>query len=330
MFRPSNTPDISLIGRPVYFSQGQFAGLTIRAELHELQSANLGRKYARKDRRPLDPPPVVQLKLFRILDAGSPQESEIELDYDEVQNFGLFCHIDLFQVPPADDHPQQYPFTFPPSPNLERPYTNLPMADSSSYFNSTPVSPITPDGRSIASSSIHSTHSFDYSYAPPDDESDVVAYLGDYPIRENSKCTLAVIGATFVQASDVEYKGKKSLMLVFSDLAVKVEGTFILRYRFFDIFSRAAHTLDMPVLAECYGGSFKVYSTKEFPGLPASTALTKHMSLWGVKTNLRETERRRRKKEEINAVSGSSNIPISPNFTLNSSNFKGKHKQEPN
>jgi len=63
---------------------------------------------------------------------------------------------------------------------------------------------------------------------------------------------------------------------ILQDLAVKIEGTFILRYRVFDIFSRPYnHTNDLAITAECYGGMFRVYSTKEFPGLQASTELTK-------------------------------------------------------
>ena len=34
-----------LIGRPILFASGQFAGQAVRAELRELQQANLGRKY---------------------------------------------------------------------------------------------------------------------------------------------------------------------------------------------------------------------------------------------------------------------------------------------
>ena len=53
------------------------------------------------------------------------------------------------------------------------------------------------------------------------------------------------------------------------------EGTFILRYRVFNIFGKVAGKTDIPVLAECYGGPFRIYSTKEFPGLRPSTDLTK-------------------------------------------------------
>jgi hypothetical protein len=54
-----------------------------------------------------------------------------------------------------------------------------------------------------------------------------------------------------------------------------MEGRFILRYRVFDIYSRTQVTQHLPVLAECFGGPFQVFSTKEFPGLSASTELTK-------------------------------------------------------
>ena len=59
------------------------------------------------------------------------------------------------------------------------------------------------------------------------------------------------------------------------DLAVRREGVFILRYRAFDLCSGVPGNPHAPVLAELYGGPFKVYSTREFPGLDPSTDLTK-------------------------------------------------------
>lgn len=67
-------------------------------------------------------------------------------------------------------------------------------------------------------------------------------------------------------------------MTSLQDLAVKIEGSFVLRYRVFDLFSTTPMGPDhdgRSVQAECYGGQFRVYSTKEFPGLQASTKLTK-------------------------------------------------------
>lgn len=44
----------------------------------------------------------------------------------------------------------------------------------------------------------------------------VVAYLGNYPITEESKCTEALVGASFCQSATLDYQGKKVLMFVFS------------------------------------------------------------------------------------------------------------------
>lgn len=56
---------------------------------------------------------------------------------------------------------------------------------------------------------------------------------------------------------------------------MQIEGSFILRYRVFNLFAQVEGTMEIPILAECYGGPFRIYSTKEFPGLRPSTELTK-------------------------------------------------------
>ena len=65
--------------------------------MEEIQKAKLGRKwvsfplpqdlfidgwarYAKVDRRPLDPPPIVLLKYFTVDDVGTPNELEQEID----------------------------------------------------------------------------------------------------------------------------------------------------------------------------------------------------------------------------------------------------------
>jgi hypothetical protein len=126
----------------------------------------------------------------------------------------------------------------------------------------------------------------------------VIHRIGDYAITETSKLTHALVGQTFVQPLLVDYKGRKSLMFAFADIAVKAEGYFLLRYRVFDLFSKAVQQQDLSIQAECYGGTFRVYSTKEFPGLRASTELTKHLVRYGFRLNIRETERKRRKKND--------------------------------
>lgn len=84
------------------------------------------------------------------------------------------------------------------------------------------------------------------------------------------------------------------MVCIRQDLSVKTEGVFVLRYRCFDILSLPSPN-QRPVLAECFGGLFRVYvyatigsaypplnlpliyrySTKECPRLPPSTDLSK-------------------------------------------------------
>ncbi|TFY59569.1 hypothetical protein EVJ58_g5701 [Rhodofomes roseus] len=374
----------SRVGRPIRFVGGQFAGRTLRAELNELQKADLGRKYARKDRRPLDPPPVVQFQLFEVLHADTPSQTEREFDdYDAIKSFGVLCHVDLFPVPDQDGdesdgseestssqsqaststfhppglscplaagtvpgqlkslmpsslahHIQSIPAPLPP-PDIfpyPLPTTTAALLQSFTMPVAAPSPPVPPElslnlpepsydlmQTQMNHHPIHGDTSpmRGQSHSGPLDP-DIVAYMGDFPIRESSKCTADLVGATFVQSSGLEYKGKKALMFVFSDLAVKTEGTFILRYRVFNIFSQASG-IDVPILAQCFGGPFKIYPSKEFPGLRASTDLTKHISHFGVRLNLRETERKRRRHSESSADRSQDSAPPSSGETSSKS-----------
>src|SRR6266403_2398539 len=96
--RDPSVPSVSPhrpVGVPLHFTTGQFTGKHVRAELIELQKADLDRKYvrppscsshirltlfryARKDRRPLDPPPVVQLKFFNSFPGTDRTDAEVD------------------------------------------------------------------------------------------------------------------------------------------------------------------------------------------------------------------------------------------------------------
>ncbi|KAF9269478.1 hypothetical protein L218DRAFT_953092 [Marasmius fiardii PR-910] len=378
-----------IIGQPIPFVSGQFAGNTVRAELVEIQKADLGRKYARVDRRPLDPPPVVALRLFHVTE---PDSEERELPNETIQVLGLVCTVDLFPVPesrnntntPSPNRTSPIPFqpatrngqerrnsgslwnpspsrspdsiyashnaySSPPQENgagdsamnhyIEQGYgenylmvnTNLtsahPAESANHYLHHRQLSEYpaqSPSYQHAAEASPSSpTPSYNHQsqYGPPALQNQtetpgsisssqagqrpqqIIHYVDGIPIIEGTQMTHALVGAKFVQPTPVDWNGQKRLMFVFSDLAVKIEGLFILRYRIFDIFSRADGHRDLVVQAECYGGPFKVYSTKEFPGLQASTELTKLIARYGVRLNIRETERRRRKKNGV-LVSG--------------------------
>jgi hypothetical protein len=92
-----------------------------------------------------------------------------------------------------------------------------------------------------------------------------------------------------------------------------MEGTFALHYRIFSIFNLGEYE-SSPVLFDCFGSPFRVYSTKDFPGLEASTPLTnvsnnlfrqddyadeifKHLATHGIRVQIRAPERRNRPKK---------------------------------
>ncbi|KAH8108912.1 hypothetical protein DFH11DRAFT_1818283 [Phellopilus nigrolimitatus] len=82
------------------------------------------------------------------------------------------------------------------------------------------------------------------------------------PPIEADKLMRVLFGEYYSHAASIlDLTGKNMIYFVFSDL-------------------RTVGADDVPVLAQCFGGAFAVYSTKEFPGLKASTELTKHLSRW--------------------------------------------------
>lgn len=58
-------------------------------------------RYARVDRRPLDPPPIVQLRIFDVQHAGTAIEVETEVDYEYVLPWGSFDAKDQRFIEPS-------------------------------------------------------------------------------------------------------------------------------------------------------------------------------------------------------------------------------------
>ncbi|KIJ30586.1 hypothetical protein M422DRAFT_783935 [Sphaerobolus stellatus SS14] len=243
--------------------------------LSEIQKPDLGRKFAKRDRRPLDPPPVVQLKMHQVFNAETDHRTEQEIPPDQVEVGGLVCHVDLFAIRPT------------PYPHLRQ--VNDGSAAAPTFDQATLVTPMPPS--------------------------------------EDAKVTDSLFGTTFSVASQIKgLDGNEVILYVFSDLSVRTEGLFILRYRMFDIFSRMEGSEDIPVLAECHGGPFAIYSTKEFPGLRASTELTKHLSRYGIRVNLREAER---KRKPADPAASTAHLAIGPAIAAaHNTSVKGKEKED--
>ncbi|KAF8633409.1 hypothetical protein AX17_004580 [Amanita inopinata Kibby_2008] len=282
------------IGSPVTFVSGKFAGMTIRTELHEIQKAKLGRKYAKVDRRPLDPPPIVLLKYFIIENLGTREEHVVEVNYQAIQNVGIMCSLDLFPVPGTlADTESPLASTSAFQSTHARLYNQRP--NDLTYF---PLHPFntTPALAEVPPFQIPRRQPMLKTITNNEMPGDVIHRIQNHLVTESSKLTPALVGEKYVEPVLVDYKGKQCLMFVFGDLAVQREGTFILRYRAFDIWSTAVGPDQHPILSECYGGPFRVYSTRDFPGLQASTELTKSVSRYGVRVTMRDSERKPKRR----------------------------------
>ncbi|TEB38369.1 hypothetical protein FA13DRAFT_1761555 [Coprinellus micaceus] len=218
----------------------------------------------------------------------------------EIRNLGIMCTVDLFPVPEQTTTSSVPAGVIPPNGYRLNPAGQYGYSDSTTmtYYPLHPFKTSDINGREINISpfQIPRRQPVLSPVSHTDPPKDVVHRFGNHLITESSKMTPALVGEKFIEPTQVDYKGQKALVFVFGDLAVQREGTFILRYRIFDIFSRIADSEDPPLMSEVFGGPFRVYSTREFPGLEPSTDLTRSLSKYGVRVTLRDAERKSKKR----------------------------------
>ncbi|KAI0729710.1 velvet factor-domain-containing protein [Fomitopsis betulina] len=307
-FFPFNRAPIpeSYISRPVRFDDGPYARKHIMVRLAEMQKADVGRKCGLRDRRPLDPPPVARLRLYEVRDPGVEIFRGEEItDLAEVDSHGWMCHVDLFPVPLSAGSPLS--LQHPESSSLHG-VPDYPVSDQSRpQYTFPPPSPPRTTGDKIfpglsSKGTVRFGHESTYSNGVTSPAiygtglpSPVATYYNGIPILESSACTAFIVGTTVASSTVLKYEGTKQIIFTFSDIAVREDGDYFLRYRVFNTMHHVLGDTPIPILAECSGGPFKVYSTKDFPGLRASTDLTKQISLSGTRVNARERERKRRR-----------------------------------
>ncbi|KAI9474077.1 MAG: velvet factor-domain-containing protein [Benjaminiella poitrasii] len=83
------------------------------------------------------------------------------------------------------------------------------------------------------------------------------------------------------------------IYFVFSDLSVRTEGTYTLRFLFSDLSAGDPLTMSTSVLVETYSTPFTVYSPKNFQGMSAATELSKCFANQGVKIITRDNQKKR-------------------------------------
>jgi len=187
---------------PITFTAGPLSGRTFRAVLTEIQKAEVGRKYSRKDRRPLDPPPVAELQLFEVTSSDNRGRwtGDIELlSADDVSGNGIICQVDLFPLP-------------------EQGWTETACQVAGSYSKRV---------CSAAAPSYFDPFEFfhleEASSDPPivynpstEWQHRIVAIYGDRSIAEDSKLVGAIAGTSTVHSNVTEFQNQQRNLFVFS------------------------------------------------------------------------------------------------------------------
>jgi len=287
---------------------GFFADSSFSAHLVELQPAERGRKFASKDRRPLDPPPIVQLQIFRTIvdpSTGASTKEEI-IDYGLHNILGCMCSVELYRVTPESTPSITDTDSMAPISGFLHSRGELGVPEEHVLASTATVvsqERLTYSGVEVSTSGIYTPHPAgdapsDSAFTGTLSASLSAVVLSDGTSGEQ-KCSEELFGTNVVQVRPVNHDGRSILLFVFGDIAVRAEGWFSLRYRFFDIFSTTREGQSTSILAECKGKQFRVYASKEFPGLKASTELTLLAVRHGISVHVRQKERKRRRRSSV-------------------------------
>lgn len=265
-------PAAPTISRPPAFS-GPYSGRRLRLHIRQQPKATRACSAGEKDRRTIDPPPILQL----LIEDFNPSS---KTDHAILQNsrFTVGCLLYSVQKSKVDGteelvhcsqviesrrHPHDQSSRNPQnrhhiSPRDINSRTNDLTEQSGDRYvqilsGKTYVSPFhvpcdpdpdtAPHFRSHNSSSHQSRH------------------------RNHTSADLSRLPATF---------------FVFADLSVRSAGSYRLQFRLMDWGLAVETGKPQPILAECFSDIFEVYSSKDFPGMSASSTLTWNLKKMGM------------------------------------------------
>ncbi|ODN76092.1 hypothetical protein L202_06029 [Cryptococcus amylolentus CBS 6039] len=85
--------------------------------------------------------------------------------------------------------------------------------------------------------------------------------------------------------------GSPGTWFFFTDLYVRQEGRYSIRFRCFDTSAVTGSNRVVPHLAECRSQPFSIYPPRQMPSLPKPTELAEHFANQGFKLNSRKNEK---------------------------------------
>ncbi|KAF8882847.1 velvet factor-domain-containing protein [Infundibulicybe gibba] len=226
--------------------------LTVRQEPKQARMCGVGGK---ADRRPIDPPPIVQL---RVIDPST--------------------HHTTASGRRRRGSNASAPSTPPPmSPTLP---------GSSGRHDSSRDSR---DGRDVGGATqsfLQNPYYFMFaSLAKPDDDAEL-HWLKD----GRTRCTTGSVVSSLYHLKDPQHNNEDAGFFVFPDLSVRTEGSYRLKLSLFEVVgSNVRHCKSI------YSAPFYVYTAKKFPGMEESTPLSCSLADQGIKIRIRKDIRVRKR-----------------------------------
>ncbi|EIW67972.1 hypothetical protein TREMEDRAFT_63857 [Tremella mesenterica DSM 1558] len=287
-------------GDPVFVERGMFAGRWMRFSLHVAQQPILGRRKTEKDRRPLAHSPIVRLRVREchrlpstLDDRERDQWEEEEVDVSSLESSYLICSAELRSPGDAPFDPSGSAMSTP----MSRPMWVVEHDDGRPGSEST-------------SSGSHGIGGINTSYSPSpqdpsrtrrrSDRSDELSESSEEDVGRTHEAKRSrsepggrnLFGNLHVAGVRVAApEGGMGLWFLFTDLCVRYEGSYHLRFRCYDLTAIGSEDDPRPELVACESQAFTVYSPRNFPGLPKPTDLSEHFARQGFKLNTRKTER---------------------------------------
>ncbi|KAJ5105221.1 hypothetical protein NUU61_002568 [Penicillium alfredii] len=195
-----------------------------------------------RDRRPVDPPPIVQILLEDF-------DSHSQDDHDLLQNPRLTVGCLLFPVEasspwsqPSDADPRDPDDAFSTPLLSGKAFMSPFFVDADPDPNSAPIHPV----------------------SGADDPASPAGQPPSYP--HPKRASLLHQPATF---------------FIFADLSIRSAGLYRLQFRLMDWGSVEDTGHEMPILSEAWSDPFRVYPAKDFPGLQDSSILAEGLKELG-------------------------------------------------
>ncbi|XAO26517.1 hypothetical protein I312_105354 [Cryptococcus bacillisporus CA1280] len=317
---------IMLFTPPIILQKGIFRGKQMRFALTVEQEPVLGRRKTGKDRRPLGPAPIVRLRAVECRSTDDDaQVIEEEVDAGTLDAVSIVCAADLC-APMTSRHSiireTRGTKSFPESEHWPHGKQGTSSVNFSGVTNSEQVSP----GPSTLGQKAKGRAAIsEVDTMPSPSRGDVL--LANEVVREEKSAKRwkrrkssgemssgsatetvrarrggAGPGAAIpernlygslhvggVKVPDLE--GKMGMWFLFTDLCVKQEGSYSLRFRCYDITAVEQGGSPVAQLAECRSQPFRVYSPRQIPMLPKLTELAEHFTRLGFKLNTRKNDK---------------------------------------